>query len=147
MEGLPPFIPGRISSGASSEPNELPRISKDKRLRKPTSRFFHNLMNYFPFFKFKKRKAQEPGPKSSITEHKLRTPTVSTLSLSRMEPKIDALPYKWPADGTVDPKNTALVIIDMQIDCMRFSFLFQFWFMLYCTSFFLSVSFHPTFVI
>lgn len=29
---------------------------------------------------------------------------------------IDAKPYRWPYDGSFDPRKTALVIIDMQID-------------------------------
>jgi len=33
-----------------------------------------------------------------------------------MEPKISANPYDWPSDGILDPKTTALVIIDMQMD-------------------------------
>lgn len=48
-----------------------------------------------------------------------------------MEPKIDALPYKWPSDGILDPKTTALVVIDMQMDCTGFTF-FQLYFLLFC---------------
>ncbi|KAH7348670.1 putative Peroxyureidoacrylate/ureidoacrylate amidohydrolase RutB [Rhexocercosporidium sp. MPI-PUGE-AT-0058] len=33
-----------------------------------------------------------------------------------MESKITAQPYDWPAEGVLDPKTTALVIIDMQMD-------------------------------
>jgi hypothetical protein len=35
-----------------------------------------------------------------------------------MESSIEALPYRWPHDGNFVPKNTALIIIDMQQDCM-----------------------------
>ncbi|KAJ5054513.1 uncharacterized protein L3040_000784 [Drepanopeziza brunnea f. sp. 'multigermtubi'] len=35
---------------------------------------------------------------------------------SKMDSKIDALPYKWPAQGGLDPTTTALMIIDMQLD-------------------------------
>lgn len=31
--------------------------------------------------------------------------------------KLQAIPYKWPHDGTLDRSTTALVIIDMQKDC------------------------------
>ncbi|ULO08174.1 cysteine hydrolase [Paenibacillus sp. 19GGS1-52] len=30
--------------------------------------------------------------------------------------KIEAIPYHWPYDGVIDPRKTALMIIDMQID-------------------------------
>lgn len=30
---------------------------------------------------------------------------------------VDADPYKWPHDSSMSPKTTALVIIDMQVDC------------------------------
>lgn len=30
--------------------------------------------------------------------------------------KVDANPYPWPFEGTADPRNTALIIIDMQTD-------------------------------
>ena len=32
--------------------------------------------------------------------------------------KVDAQPYNWPHDAPMDSKTTALVIIDMQNDCM-----------------------------
>ena len=31
-------------------------------------------------------------------------------------PHVDADPYPWPFSGNLDPKNTALVVIDMQTD-------------------------------
>ncbi len=33
-----------------------------------------------------------------------------------MERFVDAHPYAWPFDGSLDPSNTALVVIDMQTD-------------------------------
>src|SRR4051794_32393522 len=30
--------------------------------------------------------------------------------------KVTADPYQWPYDGEVDPRNLALIIIDMQVD-------------------------------
>ena len=32
------------------------------------------------------------------------------------ERTLDADPYPWPFDGDLRPENTALIIIDMQID-------------------------------
>ena len=34
--------------------------------------------------------------------------------------QLPALPYDWPHDATFTPYTTALVIIDMQKDCMAF---------------------------
>src|SRR4029450_13733801 len=34
----------------------------------------------------------------------------------RMMPTVRAEPYAWPYDGHLTPRNTALVIIDMQTD-------------------------------
>jgi hypothetical protein len=31
--------------------------------------------------------------------------------------RVDAQPYNWPHDASLDSKTTALVIIDMQKDC------------------------------
>ena len=31
-------------------------------------------------------------------------------------PYIDARPYQWPYNGNLTPQNTALVVIDMQVD-------------------------------
>jgi len=31
--------------------------------------------------------------------------------------RVDAQPYNWPHDASMDSKTTALVIIDMQKDC------------------------------
>ncbi|MGE7225455.1 cysteine hydrolase family protein [Paenibacillus sp. PDC88] len=33
-----------------------------------------------------------------------------------MEARVEGTPYHWPYDGQIDPKKTALLIIDMQID-------------------------------
>lgn len=33
-----------------------------------------------------------------------------------MSLSIESVPYKWPFDGDLSPRNTALIIIDMQID-------------------------------
>ena len=33
-----------------------------------------------------------------------------------MQRYIAADPYRWPYDGNMTPQNTALVVIDMQVD-------------------------------
>jgi hypothetical protein len=39
-----------------------------------------------------------------------------------MRPQVKAEPYDWPHDGTFNPQTTALVIIDMQMDCKHILF-------------------------
>ena len=41
-------------------------------------------------------------------------PTIETMN-ARIGP-VDASPYKWPYDGSVDASNTALICIDWQVD-------------------------------
>ena len=36
--------------------------------------------------------------------------------------RISAQPYDWPHDGTLSPRTTALVVIDMQNDCQSLRF-------------------------
>jgi hypothetical protein len=50
--------------------------------------------------------AQKPTLKPILHRH-----------LGNMESRVEASPYSWPHDGTLDQKTTALVVIDMQRDC------------------------------
>jgi len=47
--------------------------------------------------------------------------SVLSLTIIMMKPSVIAEPYNWPHDGTFSPQTTALVIIDMQMDCKYLS--------------------------
>lgn len=113
------------SAGTSSKLVSFPESTWNNEEKKhpkpttPTPRFFpFNLLNCFGTFFFKSRARKKPARVHRAPERKiLRTSTISSLSLFKMESNIEATPYKWPHDSTFDPKTTALVIIDMQRDC------------------------------
>jgi hypothetical protein len=110
----------------SSKLIQFPRISNEDKHRKPaaiTRSFTRNLLHCFTFFSSKKPQDKNKAePAQPAPERKaLRTSTISTSLVSKMDSNIEALPYRWPHDSSFDPKTTALVIIDMQKDCKLFS--------------------------
>jgi hypothetical protein len=85
----------------------------------PPRKYHRNFFEVFPFLKAKRHERpillksepdppQKKAPLKTITQW--HTPT-------KMESSVEASPYNWPHDGSLDPKTTALVIIDMQKDC------------------------------
>ena len=124
MDGTNHYVPtGTPVAEASTKIVQLAQISdkgtgKERSTSKPSfSRTFFNGCSAFMRRKVEPKK-QDNIMRARVPERKsLRTSTVSTLSLSKMESSIDAAPYRWPHDGSFDPKTTALVIIDMQKDC------------------------------
>ena len=55
---------------------------------------------------------------------------MSYSNIALPDSKISARPYDWPHDGALSPKNTALVVIDMQNDCQSLRFTCLDWQML-----------------
>jgi len=121
--------PTAAPPSASTSPKlvQFPENNEDKKLPRPVtstrSSFPHNLLNCVRLFTSKPREKKQSYQPQRVPERKiLKTPTLSTLSLSKMDSSIEAKPYKWPHDNSFDPKTTALVIIDMQKDCECFPF-------------------------
>ena len=84
----------------------------------PANRSRRSFLNCFGLFSSTKPERSKVSARPVQPKRKnLRTSTISTISLARMDSSIDASPYKWPHDNSFDPKTTALVIIDMQKDC------------------------------
>jgi len=132
MEGpteAPPSAGTKFSSKLVQFPESTWNNEEKKQAKPATStrnHFLFNLLNCFGTFSSKPRERKEPGRAQRLPERKiLRTPTLSTLSLSKMDSNIEASPYKWPHDSTFDTKTTALVIIDMQKDCEYCEFTFR----------------------
>ena len=125
MEGPMHYRPsGPPVNGASPKLVHFPPVSGDApRLKRETiidnSRRYHR--NFFDLFSSLRSKRQErpvllrdpdfPERKESLK------PIIQRHSVLKMESSIDASPYQWPHDGSLNPKTTALVIIDMQKDC------------------------------
>lgn len=118
-------------SGAGTNPKlaQSIRISKEETLQElttPTTSLPRTLWNClsFAFLRSSNRRKQSELPSKSISEYKIfQAVAFSASSLCRMEPDIEATPYRWPHDGSLDPKSTALIIIDMQMDCKLISYL------------------------
>jgi hypothetical protein len=122
-----------LGAGTSSKLVEFPESAwnneEKKRAKRatPTRNYFlRSILNCFETFSPKAREKKKSSRAQRILERRiLRTPTVLTLSLSKMDSNIEAQPYKWPHDSSFDPKTTALVIIDMQKDCKYCEFIFR----------------------
>lgn len=73
----------------------------------------------FPFWR--SRRNERPLLVKSDSESAPRKtplkPIIHRSGPGRMQGSVEAEPYRWPHDGSLDPKSTALVIIDMQKDC------------------------------
>jgi hypothetical protein len=127
------------SANTSSRLVQFPESTyiEEKKPRKPVtstqSSFQLNVLSCFGFFTSKPREKKPQWAQRVPERTILKAPTISTLSLSKMDSSIEAKPYKWPHDSSFDPKTTALVIIDMQKDCE-------------CLTFHLIVA-HPTFTL
>ncbi len=114
------------TAGTSSKLVSFPESTwdnEDKKLPKlpastPRHSFPLNLLTFFGTFSSKSSARKKPARVQRDPGRKiLRTSTVSSLSLYRMESSIQAVPYKWPHDSSFDSNTTALLIIDMQKDC------------------------------
>jgi nicotinamidase-related amidase len=46
----------------------------------------------------------------------MKLPPSSETIMKTLFPQVDAQPYAWPYDGTIDPERTALLNIDWQVD-------------------------------
>ncbi|PQE08358.1 isochorismatase family protein [Rutstroemia sp. NJR-2017a WRK4] len=61
-------------------------------------------------------------PPEAITTGSEYTPDMETLTISDAvsldDGQVSARPYNWPHDSSLDPSTTALVIVDMQKDCI-----------------------------
>lgn len=104
---------------------------RDKPVEQSTAPSFRRtLLSCFAFLRPRKttRLNAEQARRQDLER---RTPTpliVPSLSFAKMKvAQVDAAPYAWPVSGGMNPKNTALVIIDMQKDC-------KFWLFLYLLS-------------
>ena len=131
MEGPMHYRPsGAPVNGTSPKLVHFPRISSDTSPLKQeatidTSRKYHR--SVFDIFSFLRSKRQEKlilirDPDLPERKAPLK-PTIQRHSILKMESSVEATPYRWPHDGSLDPKTTALVIIDMQKDC-KFDFTF-----------------------
>lgn len=121
---------GAPVNGTSPKLVHFPRISSDTSPLKhentiDTSRKYHR--SVFDIFSFLRSKRQEKPiliRDPDLPERKAPPkPIIQRHSILKMESSVEALPYMWPHDGSLDPKTTALVIIDMQKDC-KFDFTF-----------------------
>ena len=90
-----------------------------------TPSFHRNLFNCFSFLRPRKStKLNAEQARRQDLERRTSTPSIiPALSFAKMESQVDATPYAWPISGGMNPKTTALVIIDMQKDCEYFSIL------------------------
>ena len=78
-----------------------------------------NLLNCFSCLRPRKP-AKLNAEQARRQDLERRTPTPSiipALSFAKMESQVNAAPYAWPVIGGMNPRTTALVIIDMQKDC------------------------------
>lgn len=112
-------------SGPGTSPNSVQstRISRRETLQESTTSTtsspcpIWNCLS-FPFLRYSVRRKRSELLSRNIAEHKtFSASTLPAFSLCRMEPNIEATPYRWPHDESFDPKTTALIIIDMQMDC------------------------------
>jgi len=125
---------GSLNPSCGSVPATSPvlvhisQCSREDTLRESTTStksFHRTLLNCFSslFLQSKRSNQRHTAPSSRFSEPGyFRGSSVSTISVDRMEPDIEALPYRWPHDGSFDPKTTALIIIDMQMDCKYMPF-------------------------
>lgn len=85
-----------------------------------TSRNYHRgFLGHFPFLRLKRQERPiliKDSPEVPLKKAPLKS-IIQRHSILKMESSVEASPYMWPHDGSLDPKTTALVIIDMQKDC------------------------------
>jgi hypothetical protein len=125
MEGPMHYRPsGGPVNGTNPKLVHFPRISSETSPLKrettiATSRNHHqSFLNIFSFLRSKRQERPILIRDSDIQERKAPLkPIIQRHSIHKMQSSVEASPYLWPHDGSLDPKTTALVIIDMQKDC------------------------------
>ena len=126
MEGPMHYRPsGGPINGSSPKLVYFPRISNDSPPLKreatiATSRKYHrSFFEVFPLLRSKRHERpilikSDPDPPQKKAPLK---PIIQRHVPVEMQTSMEASPYNWPHDESLDPKTTALVIIDMQKDC------------------------------
>lgn len=129
----PSHFSGDHDDGTKTKLDHCHRMSNDDSLHKAESLIAPSVrQNLFTCFAFlRPRKSEKYTEQIRRQNLERRTPTPSiipALSFARMACQVDATPYAWPISGGMNPKTTALVIIDMQKDCeyhLHVSVIFQ----------------------
>lgn len=108
-----------FSLPASSEKLVLKgNISNLPEKSRMSTRFPWNLWGCISYSRRRHKKAKLTACEGvSIYEKTTLPDSAASSCYSVMESSIEAAPYHWPHDRSFDPKTTALVIIDMQMDC------------------------------
>lgn len=130
MEGPMHYRPsGGPLNGTNRKLEHFLRISNDSPPLKretaiaPSRKYHRSFFEVFPFLRSKRYERPILIKSDPDSSHKKAPPKpiIQRHVLAEMETSVEASPYNWPHDESLDPKTTALVIIDMQKDC-RFIF-------------------------
>lgn len=123
----PLYKPPDGTSDSSPKLVHFPQINNNdgapfKRENPPTTpRKYHRAFSdVFPFWRSKRNERpfldKNTDRESALRKTSLK-PVIHRSGPAKMEGFVEAEPYRWPHDGSLDPRTTALVIIDMQKDC------------------------------